>query len=973
MLSCRAAVCVLMSLALMVSAAELTGPRRRADAARRDGKIVVDGRLDEDAWQKAPVNTDFRKAGLPAGDPLPKEVQTTFRVLYDEAALYFGIRCNEPKMEDLVVKVPPVHDAAMWGDDDVEIFLDPVGDRNEYYQFAVNTEGTQTDLYLIERGNTGKAGWSADWTAKVFKRGDFWSVEIRIPFAALHNRPAAKWSDNWVFNLTRTRKPKPSYYSQFTPCKGYHEVRNFGTLGPIEVPPQRYNLYADSPEFVLSPADAGYDVTAFLDVQNRGESPVSGNLSMEILAEESRGGRTAVRILAGERQRIKIAGGFVKEQARIPAIFRLKTDDHEVLNLRVREWMRYTPLTIRLSQPNYRDAVYATQSVDAIEGVLELGVPLEKVRGLTARVTLSSPDIRPRRTEMEVTGERLSFSLPAEPLPEGRHVIRGEILRPGGADSAPEVVVDAEVSLRRLAAAPDVEARVDAEGNLLLDGAPVFIRGWYGSMSYVVSKASFPEAQVPRTSNFMMGGPEYAAKNFPFYRLKGLTRLEGMEVKEDKVLPGALKARLREAVASVRGQTDIVGYYLSDEPECRGLSAYHLRQAYEFLKRIDPYRFVMIVSRAPARYMRACDVMCPHPYLNPQVLEDGTRKFGNYILGIRNVMREAARANDGSKAIWCMPQTFSYGGKYAHHPNFQESRWFAHTALANGARGLVPFIFKGYWNHWENRVAMKYVFEELALLAPAWLQDSSEAEVSVDDPRIDAVGRYHKPSRARHGQAWIVATNQSYEPRETTLTVPRLAEMKARRLIVLREGRTVPVEEDGTFTDDFGRLGVHIYTTNQILPDLADLEEIRAEVEAPIERAREAGNLLLQPGLRWRITGEPEKAVPGVHGLADGVTDAAGWLPVYADRSRCEIRFEEPVTFRRVVFHSPTLKGLKLLVRADDDWREVHVWSDVLLQRFEWSGRPQTTTAIRLVPAEFKTGYPSWTYPEITELGLYAE
>jgi hypothetical protein len=104
------------------------GPKRHAAAARLEGKLVLDGKLDDAAWERAPVNTGFEMPlGVANRKPIPDDAQTSFRVLYDDSTIYFGIRCNEPKMNDLVVQAARQHDAAMWSDDDVELFFDPVG------------------------------------------------------------------------------------------------------------------------------------------------------------------------------------------------------------------------------------------------------------------------------------------------------------------------------------------------------------------------------------------------------------------------------------------------------------------------------------------------------------------------------------------------------------------------------------------------------------------------------------------------------------------------------------------------------------------------------------------------------------------------------------------------------------------------------------------------------------------------------
>ncbi|MBN1671746.1 MAG: hypothetical protein JXR37_11965 [Kiritimatiellae bacterium] len=961
-----------LTMAAAVRAADNPAPpRKHAAAARLEGQIVVDGKLDDKAWAAAPEHTGFAAPlGMSSRKEIPPECQTFFRVLYDEAALYFGIRCNEPRMDRLVTQAAKKqHDAAMWSDDDIEIFLDPVGDRNEYYQFAINTDGTQVDAYLIEKGNTGKGGWSSDWQAEVFKGTNFWSLEVRFPFGVFHNRASSTWAQNWVFSIARTRKPSPSYFSQFSPVAkgGYHDVDHFGTLGPIAIDRTQYNLFADSPVFRLEPAEGGYRVFASLQFENRGKTGYEGTLDMNVLAPKSRGASAAVRLEPESSARIELPAAFVVEEGKFPVLFKLGTASRETLALRADQWLRYTPLAVKLTEPNYRNCIYPTEKIDAIQGVVTLGMPLEQVTNGILRVTLSSSLHRARHVDREIAGREIGFDLEAADLPVGRHLIRCEILRPrpGAKDDAHDRVAEREIVLRKLAPAPGVEARIDEQGNLLVDGHCVFPRGWYASMSYVVSRADLPRAKLPRTTNFMMAADEREQFDSGLYTLAHATRgIDESKAKLDQPIDGELKARLRRTIAGVRNNTRIIGYYISDEPECRGLSPYFLQSLYEFLAEEDPYRFCMIVSRAPAEYMQACDVMCPHPYMSPHEIEDGTRRFGAHVRAIHANITKACAANDGSKAVWCMPQTFSYGDS-SQNPTFRESRWFTHTAIACGAKGIVPFLFCGYRNHFENWVAMNCVFEELTYLAPAWTRRDSATAVTADNPALDVIAK-RDPRKDHSGSVFLVAANQSYERQTAVIEAPELARIKARRLVVLREDRLVEVE-DGRFTDTFEALGVHLYTTSEVVPFMKTLDTIEAEIRAGLGRADEGGNLL-GPSARiaWR-TPENERNFRAQRALADGVVDAAGWLPVYGDRSQCAISFAEPVSFSRVVFYSPTIRDAALDIWADGGWKTLHEWKDQFLHRIEYEGPAVTTDKLRIKPTAARGG----GLYEITEMGVY--
>src|SRR6266576_4395475 len=67
-----------------------TTTHRVMTAARRTGEIHLDGRLDEPAWKAAAPAVGFIQSYPKPGEKASD--QTEVRVLYDDAALYVGIR-----------------------------------------------------------------------------------------------------------------------------------------------------------------------------------------------------------------------------------------------------------------------------------------------------------------------------------------------------------------------------------------------------------------------------------------------------------------------------------------------------------------------------------------------------------------------------------------------------------------------------------------------------------------------------------------------------------------------------------------------------------------------------------------------------------------------------------------------------------------------------------------------------------------
>jgi hypothetical protein len=172
-----------------------------ANAARRQGDIVVDGRLDEAAWQAARPITEFRQSQPSEGAPasLPAEV----RVLYDDEALYIGARLTQPGG---VVAPLARRDQLLDADgnngsfnslttDKLVIRLDPYHNHLDDVWFEINPAGVKGDQF------NGDLSWDPIWQGAAQVDAAGWTAEMRIPFSQLRfSREAVQ---TWGFQIWR--------------------------------------------------------------------------------------------------------------------------------------------------------------------------------------------------------------------------------------------------------------------------------------------------------------------------------------------------------------------------------------------------------------------------------------------------------------------------------------------------------------------------------------------------------------------------------------------------------------------------------------------------------------------------------------------------------------------------------------------------------------------------------------------------
>ena len=102
--------------------------------------LVVDGRLNEPAWRKAPKSPRF--VDMVTGDPAL--LDTRAAALWDDQNLYIGFWVEEPFVEARLTE----RDALIFMENDVEVFIDG-GDC--YYEFEINALGTIYEVFFIWR------------------------------------------------------------------------------------------------------------------------------------------------------------------------------------------------------------------------------------------------------------------------------------------------------------------------------------------------------------------------------------------------------------------------------------------------------------------------------------------------------------------------------------------------------------------------------------------------------------------------------------------------------------------------------------------------------------------------------------------------------------------------------------------------------------------------------------------------------
>lgn len=195
---------------------------RNMKVEKIDRQIEIDGRLEPFIMEKIKNLPDF----VGRFSEVEKGIQCQTKVWcgYDEKYLYICFYNEEPSISEVQV-YGEERDEDIWKGDCVEIFITKYNFLYPYYHFIVNLSNIQYDAININ-GNEDKA-WNGKWESAVFKGENYWTVEIKIPFAEIGGFISERRA-----NFCRVRKTKKesslATWSQI--ISWFNEPENFGIL-----------------------------------------------------------------------------------------------------------------------------------------------------------------------------------------------------------------------------------------------------------------------------------------------------------------------------------------------------------------------------------------------------------------------------------------------------------------------------------------------------------------------------------------------------------------------------------------------------------------------------------------------------------------------------------------------------------------------------------------------------------------------
>jgi hypothetical protein len=186
-------------LSLAVECAAFAGGQQVAVATRTSRPPTIDGNLADPVWARAVPFTEFTQQSPDEGEK-PSQ-RTEVRILYDNQAIYFGVRCfdTDPKT---IVATSTRRDRESFSDA-IWLDLDTRGDGRSAWHFEVSAAGVQRDGIRTgdDPDNQINWDWDATWDAAVRRDSEGWTAEIAIPLSQLRYNAASNVA--WRMEIRR--------------------------------------------------------------------------------------------------------------------------------------------------------------------------------------------------------------------------------------------------------------------------------------------------------------------------------------------------------------------------------------------------------------------------------------------------------------------------------------------------------------------------------------------------------------------------------------------------------------------------------------------------------------------------------------------------------------------------------------------------------------------------------------------------
>src|SRR5438477_6816171 len=239
-------LCVVVWLPAARSAAAQTEglpkvkPERLVRATRISSPLKIDGKFDDEVYQRLEPTVGFIQQDPHEGEPASED--TDFWVMFDDKNIYFAGKCydSHPERE---VATELRRDGNIFQNDSIAIVIDTFHDSRNGYKFQTNSLGAIQESAVVDEINNDT--WNTVWEVRSTRYEWGWGFEMAVPFKSLRYPGAGP--QTWGINMRRVIRWKNeiSYLIPMERAWAGNAIYHMGftaTLQGIETPAQSMNL-----------------------------------------------------------------------------------------------------------------------------------------------------------------------------------------------------------------------------------------------------------------------------------------------------------------------------------------------------------------------------------------------------------------------------------------------------------------------------------------------------------------------------------------------------------------------------------------------------------------------------------------------------------------------------------------------------------------------------------------------------------
>jgi hypothetical protein len=221
----------MLSLLAVSAAAFAQAPQRppAVEAVRTATPPRIDGLLDDAVWEDALIIDDFTMQ-LPQ-EGVPASERTVVRILYDDDALYLGIRLYDSQPEKVRASALSRDSFETTNGEQIAWAIDSSDSGRDGFWFSTNPGGAQIDSQVFNEGQIFDREWDGIWESEARIDDQGWTVEVRLPFYNLRFQEGAE--NVMRINFFRAiRHKNEEDYAPFIP-RNYQGSMSFSLGRPV--------------------------------------------------------------------------------------------------------------------------------------------------------------------------------------------------------------------------------------------------------------------------------------------------------------------------------------------------------------------------------------------------------------------------------------------------------------------------------------------------------------------------------------------------------------------------------------------------------------------------------------------------------------------------------------------------------------------------------------------------------------------